>query len=202
MSRAGVKELRIRKLKWGDFPVLAVDGVHKNGNAMHLAWVGLNAADGKTLYLEMRVPAKFGRPDGDDLAIWNSLLEKSAPISLADYYALQGYDIEIGKTLARRGKMDFSIQAEKRTQDGKVAVLVESGNRATVVTYTKIADFELLGRPAVLLTVRIDVGQGKGKRTFYETVPAVLLETGTFSFPVEMMKKVLETEKIVVLFPM
>lgn len=75
--KLGGRELRIRKLNWGPFPVLCAECVSLGGTHYYMAWVGLNEPDGKTLMFTLLAPDRKNIPTSLELAIWYHFLHNS-----------------------------------------------------------------------------------------------------------------------------
>ncbi|MBS0637682.1 MAG: hypothetical protein JSS12_09230, partial [Verrucomicrobia bacterium] len=58
----GVRELKVKKLSWGKYPVLAIEGLRPNNTRMRAAWVGLNSPDGLTMFMLLHQPKNFDKP--------------------------------------------------------------------------------------------------------------------------------------------
>jgi len=73
----GGKKLTIKKLRWGDYPILYVRGISLSGTRYHVAFLGLNQPNGETLMLNFLSPSDNNKPTEEEAALWVDLLTKS-----------------------------------------------------------------------------------------------------------------------------
>ncbi|CAN5755758.1 hypothetical protein BH09VER1_BH09VER1_12690 [soil metagenome] len=79
LTSSGVKNVKIRKTKWGDFPVLALTGQAKSGLAMFTAFLGINSPDGWVIAINYRIPTAKGHPTDEEKKIWERFLNETKP---------------------------------------------------------------------------------------------------------------------------
>jgi len=79
LAKSGIKNVKLRKLAWGDYPLLELTGTRPDGSVVRIVWVGLNTPGGWTLMIDYRLPIGEGHPSKEELAIWNDFIEKTKP---------------------------------------------------------------------------------------------------------------------------
>jgi hypothetical protein len=77
LNGVGVKDVAIKKTKWGEFPVLHFRGVRSDGRVSHGAWVGFNSPDGFTMFFDFRSPSSDGKMPEEDEKVWETFLTKT-----------------------------------------------------------------------------------------------------------------------------
>jgi len=74
LEAGGVKDVVVKKTKWGEFPVLHFRGVRSDGRVATGAWVGLNSPDGFTMFFDFRSRSADGKIAKQDERIWETFL--------------------------------------------------------------------------------------------------------------------------------
>lgn len=119
-SRVGVKDINIIKLKWGEYPVLAIEG-NMGGKPMRLALIGLNSPNRFVIHVTFISSSN----EQDSSEIWKTFLRDTRPLDEKEFLKAMGMEMEEGYTFYRSGKAKVKAIAEKRKNDGKIAVKVE-----------------------------------------------------------------------------
>jgi hypothetical protein len=75
---SGLKNVRVAKTKWGDYPVLSMRFENPlDGASMFVAWVGANTPEEWTVLINFRVPQGKGHPTKEELKIWERFLSET-----------------------------------------------------------------------------------------------------------------------------
>ena len=69
-------------------------------------------------------PCKEGRPNKDDIDLWENFLSKTKQLSDQDCLLAQGWDLESGYTWFDVNGMQLLCVAERRRRDNKVQVVI------------------------------------------------------------------------------
>jgi hypothetical protein len=77
LKAGGVKDVVVKKTKWGEFPVLHFRGVRTDGRVATGAWVGFNSPDGFTMFFDFRSRSADGKIPKEDEKIWDTFLMKT-----------------------------------------------------------------------------------------------------------------------------
>lgn len=77
LTASGVKNVRSRRLRWGDYPVFVLTGEPTQGPLMYTAFVGLNSPEGWVLAITYRVPNSKGHPTDEERRIWEAFLDQT-----------------------------------------------------------------------------------------------------------------------------
>ena len=120
MASAGVKVLAVEKLKWGSYPVVALEGEFSKHRG-HVAWVGLNQPGGHVLNFHLFLPPQTP-PTANDLKLWNDLLHNTKGLSEQLFIQSQGQDMQEGYTVITLFAGTAKATAERRLSDQKVLV--------------------------------------------------------------------------------
>lgn len=118
------------KTKWGSYPVRAIQ-TEIEGHKLAMAWVGLNDPEsGWVLMFNLVYPNKEGRPNKEDLKLWDDFISKTEPLSGRDFIKAHGQDLQDGYTILNVGGVKLKLTAEKRKKDNlmQVVVIPESSN--------------------------------------------------------------------------
>lgn len=78
LQQVGAKNITIKRLSWGQFPVVAITFFLENDTMKGLAWVGLS--NGRGVICFSYRPASQKGPHDADLALWNTFIEKTQPL--------------------------------------------------------------------------------------------------------------------------
>jgi hypothetical protein len=70
----GGREVHIRKIFWGPYPVVFAETLSQGGVYFFVAWVGLNQPDGRTLMFTFLTPDYKNRPTSKELGLWYHFL--------------------------------------------------------------------------------------------------------------------------------
>jgi hypothetical protein len=75
---AGLKNVKVNKTKWGNYPVLSMTFENPlDGAQMFVAWVGANLPEEWTVLINYRVPQGKGPPTKEELKIWEIFLSET-----------------------------------------------------------------------------------------------------------------------------
>jgi hypothetical protein len=134
-AQMGVKEVSKKTSKWGTYPVLHVSGKHE-GRSFFSAWIGCNYCS-NTLFARPMFPCEEGRPNKDDIGLWENFLSKTKQLSGQDCLLAQGWDLESGYTWFDVNGMQLLCVVERRRRDSKVQVVVYQ-NEQTSFSFQKV----------------------------------------------------------------
>ncbi len=114
--------------KWGEYPVRAVK-TEIQGQPVTIAWVGLNDyGSGWTLMFNLVYPYKSGRPNKEDLRLWDDFISKTKGLKDEEILKAQGQDLQEGFTQIDTSGLRLKMIAEKRKRDGMLQIVVEPEN--------------------------------------------------------------------------
>jgi len=106
----GAKDIKIRKLSWGQFPVLAVSGTC-DGRPARFAWVGLNYASNALVIIEYFPSNPKTHEKG--IKTWDNLMNHTVEMSKSDIMKAMGYQMEPGKSSLTRARATVTMHSEK-----------------------------------------------------------------------------------------
>ena len=189
LESMGMKEVKTRKLKWGDYPVLTMTAIRPDGTRAFTAWMGINRGSW-VLFYDFQTGRGPGHPTEKELAIWNDFLEKPKPVSEAESWKARGFDIQPGKTMVnlRESGIDgpaFSVACEERKRDKAVAVKLVPLDPAVSIHITNAFGG---GTPTYerLYGVTADITVSSDKvslKLLARQIPMVPKDVDDFSFP-------------------
>ncbi len=196
LPKINLKHVKVQFLKWGSYPVVAMENKHQNETIMY-AWVGLNAPDGETLLINYLFPNGKKHPTKEERALWNKFLTETKELPLQFKWIVDGHDLHPGYTVVKLGETKFRIIAEKRKSDDKQLVVFQPLNDKTDFEYVEMSNGELesewnKGAKVVKVKGKVKVD----KKAFDETTTVMLKEVDDFSVTPEELKK---NSKLVVL---
>jgi hypothetical protein len=74
-----LKKVKMRKTKWGAYPVISMTGEISEG-PVFIAWLGVNSPNETVVQIEFRVPKGKGHPTDEEMKIWERFLSESKPL--------------------------------------------------------------------------------------------------------------------------
>jgi len=75
---SGLKNVKVAKSKWGNYPVLSMTFENPlDGATMFVAWVGANTPEEWTVLINYRVPQGKGHPTKEELKTWERFLSET-----------------------------------------------------------------------------------------------------------------------------
>ncbi|MDB6054509.1 MAG: hypothetical protein JWN25_2032 [Verrucomicrobiales bacterium] len=77
LTRAGMKQVKTARTKWGSYPVLLLTGERPDGSNINIAWVGLNTPRGETLAIDYQHGHGAGHPTKEERAIWDTFVKQT-----------------------------------------------------------------------------------------------------------------------------
>lgn len=78
-TKAGHKNVKSSKLRWGKYPVLSLTGEKADKSEFFFAWIGVNSPDGWAIVADFRTPRGEGHPTKAEREIWETFLSKTKP---------------------------------------------------------------------------------------------------------------------------
>lgn len=128
LKTLGAVDLKIQKLFWGTYPILACEYKKPDNSTVRFAMVGLNE-DGWVILVNLH-PQKPNKDISEDQLhqIWNSFLINTRQLEEQEYFIAKGMDMREGYTNFRAGTARLKVYVEKRKSDGKLAVLINPEN--------------------------------------------------------------------------
>lgn len=121
----GLKDVKMKKLAWGPYPVLVIAGSRPDGSPFSVAWVGMNRPEGWTIFLDYRCPHGAGHPSQGEQKIWDDLLNKTYLLPEPFLSRAKGFDRHKGYTAVNYAGVKCLIQGEQRGSDQQVAILID-----------------------------------------------------------------------------
>lgn len=189
LESMGMKEVKTRKLKWGDYPVLTMTALRPDGTRALSAWVGINRGSW-VLFCDFQTGRGPGHPTDKEMAIWNDFLEKTKPVTEAESWKARGFDIQPGKTGVKlRGSgiegPAFAFACEERKRDKVVAFQLVPLDPAVSIHVTNAFGG---GTPTYerLYGVTTDITVSSEKislKLLAQQIPVVPKDVDDFSFP-------------------
>jgi hypothetical protein len=175
------EDVTLRFGNWGAYPYCVVSALCQ-GKQAHMAYVGLNAADGAVLFLTLRTPSKD--PSAAQ-ALWNNFFQNTKQLPLPLFFKAHGQEMHPGYTIVRILDRTIKVVAERRTSDQKIqfAVIPEDGT----VTFEYAHAFEgqmgadwHLGEPLLKITGAYVVDEGWLHQSM--TTSVLIQDVEQFSF--------------------
>jgi len=118
-EQMGLTNLKMEKLSWGNYPVLAIEGIRPDGTPIHSAWIGLE--NGTTMFMNLYLPKK-----GDhSCPVWKNLLYRTRQLQEPEFFRSMGMDMKDGYTVFKAGSASLKVMVEKRISDNLLAVMIE-----------------------------------------------------------------------------
>ncbi len=123
LKGSGLKLISSSQKEWGMYPLLEIEAKSRS-NKIYTAWVGLNDCSGTTVMFNLVYPKH--QPSNQDLAFWNTFLEKTTQLPEQNLYLALGQDLQPGFTIvtctAAWNTAKIKAIAERRKQDDKLQV--------------------------------------------------------------------------------
>ncbi|MFT4554300.1 MAG: hypothetical protein ACI9S8_002950 [Chlamydiales bacterium] len=119
----GMKNAKLEKLSWGEFPVIAISYEGELNELPTLnAFIGTNYA-GFTLQISY-VPTKDNSTHASSFQIWRTFLEQTKMLPRKEFLKVYGVEMEKGWSAYHSRKAIVEGRAEKRRSDGQIRVLL------------------------------------------------------------------------------
>jgi hypothetical protein len=80
LTASGVKDVKLQKNKWGNYPVLALTGMAKGNSPMFTAFLGINSPDTWVIAITYKVPSGKGHPTDEEKKVWERFLNETKPL--------------------------------------------------------------------------------------------------------------------------
>lgn len=182
LEKEGYKDLKIRKLSWGPYPVLALDAVNPEGKMQNLAWVGLNSPDGMVLLFGLLYPDQENRPTAAEYGTWNTFLTTSKGLPERQFLLAYGLDMQEDYTTYSFEDIKVKAYAQKNASDQKMIALVEPLSANTVINISDVHQTFLgtkwnYGKPCVKIDAEIIKQDADSAKTVLYVTLTVLLKT-------------------------
>jgi hypothetical protein len=136
-TQIGMADFFTKKFQWGPYPVFQAGG-HTQGKFIFSAWIGLNF-ESNVLFVRLAYPNEKGRPNEEDIALWNRFLAQTKPLPEPENFVAQGFDHEDGYTIFNAFDVKFTCIAEQRNSDNMVQVVIVPHDASTKCSIEKIA---------------------------------------------------------------
>ncbi len=182
-----VKEFKLKKLNWGKYPVLAIEGLRPNGTRMHAAWVGLNSEQGLTLFMTHCLPK-----NGDNSCpVWKNLLANTKQLEEREFFRAKGMDMQEGYTINTLASASVKATAEKRISDDLLVVKIEPLSPETTYEIERVGEY-LMGTewkhkvPCTKISGSMTQKEGKyGTLVLANTITVLTKKVTDFSFDLD-----------------
>ena len=179
---------KVEKLRWGDYPVLAVESVLPDNTPHFHAWVGLNSPNGTTIDIRHYAPKNYG----NECPIWKNFLHKTSQLKEQDLFRSIGMDMRDGFTIYKHCTASLKVTAERRISDDKLAIMIEPITPNT--TYETIQLSGCLmgsqwrhGDPCIKIKGLMTEKEGKyGTCEILGTITVIIKEVKDFSFDLDL----------------
>ncbi len=187
LRQMGLKHVRVQKLRWGPYPVLALEAVAPNGRILRNAWVGLNSENGWTIFFEHFAP----QHDERCCRVWNNFLHNTVALGEYDTIRLHGQTLKDGYTIYKAATAKLRVTAERRRSDQLLAVMIEPLTPNTSYRANDIAQGQIglqwkYGAPCTKIYGVTTEQDGKYGTSIVDGVITVLTkDVDTFSFDVD-----------------
>ena len=185
--RLGVKNLKMEKIKWGNYPVLSVEGLRPDGTSMHTAWVGLNSESGATILMNLYLP----KNSDNSCPIWKNLLSHTRQLSEPEFFRAMGMDMKEGYTIYKTGSASLKVTVEKRIMDDLLAVMIEPLSPKTTYAIESVDEIPMVtewknGEPCTKIYGTMTEKDGKYGTCIVEYVISVFKKRiDNFSFDLD-----------------
>ena len=184
-------ERAFERYQWGIYPVFALSTIQeflKKRVCIHMAFVGLNAPEGRTLMVDFNFPGQRqqGSPSKEDLRIWETFLQNTEQLEEKDALLIHGQDIQKEHTLVCLPGMKAKVTAEKLAKDGSIQVVMNFQNPNLSFEFQDMADGYsgmewMRGAPMVKIRGSFIVENENAKDVFIFTTSVLLKKVDAFS---------------------
>ena len=156
----GARDFFRKTYLWGRYPVLNIGGTFE-GRYLFSAWIGLNY-ESNVVFARLAYPVVPGRPNADDIALWEKFLSETKGLPEPDCFIAQGIDMEPGYTVFDPHGEKVLCVAERRRGDNTVQFVVFPEAKETTCSFVKF-EHGLAGtewrRGDEILKVYIDISK-------------------------------------------
>lgn len=149
LFKAGFKDVVIKKLSWGSYPVLAMEAVNaKTGRKSYSAWVGLNSKSvsgdglGSVLVFNFFYPDEENEPTGVALAVWEHFLQETKQLPETPFLQMHGVYMHDDYTLYDKGGIKIKIIAERLKSSGELRVIAEPLNQNSEFEVIQVSEID------------------------------------------------------------
>ena len=108
---------------WGIYPGYAIYS-NSSAQALHTAWIGLNAEGDWTMQFQLIYPLSQQTPSLNDLQLWRDFLEHTQQLPEPLFFIANGQNLQDGYTLVNAFGSKLKAVAEKRARDNKLQIVV------------------------------------------------------------------------------
>ncbi|MCE5293226.1 MAG: hypothetical protein LLF94_01255 [Chlamydiales bacterium] len=199
-KKKGMKNLKTKKLSWGSYPVLAIEGIGPDGTIMKAAWVGLNTEGGLVMFMRACFPK-----NKDKNSVWGNFISSTKQLPEPDFFRAKGMDMQDGYTIYTYATAKVKVTAEKRTSDGLLVLMFEPLSSKTTYkfesTKEKLLDTNWKNKePCLKIGGRLTQVEGYYGTLISDMVLTVLpKEVTEFSFDIDQEKH--PTNTVIVKMP-
>lgn len=207
------KTLSMQQMHWGPYPVLSarMKGLSEGAKSADatdpksagvvapdvsfLAWVGLNdPTGGHTLTFQLVLPT-HRTITKKDRQLWNHFLKNTRALEEQELFLANGYDLQMGYTVAYMGPLQFTLTAEKRIADGRVQLVVIPEKSSDSFRFIDMRECVMganwnFGKPLLQVSGTFEGESEELGRFTFDTVVSILIEqVKEFSVQADQLEK-------------
>ena len=193
MRRLGAKNVKVERLSWGVYPVLAIEAEFPK-TTMLTALVGLNAPDGDALFFALEYPTCSKQPSEDERALWKHFLTKTRQLPEPQYYkAACGQDLQEGYTVYQLRQSKVKMVVEERISDNKILIVAIPLDKNIQFDF-KQASFGTMGgkwkhgEPLAKIHGVFTSHESNSSAVFNSTVSVLIKKVNDFSVDMDLAK--------------
>lgn len=137
LEKNGAKDIEIKRVMWGEYPVVAATFKLKDSTPQAICWIGVNN-NGFTLFISYVFPPNKSSY-ADDFVVWNTFINNSSLLPPREFLKAQGYEFDEGTTTFSRARAKLKFTSQK-VKGEKTVILIEfltNNTTCTVIEATR-----------------------------------------------------------------